>query len=203
MHFSHFRLDGPLDLLPRVHPLLTKYCSGYVVGHERSKGKAKKLHFHMHLEHKIHIDNLRKAFRKVLPKEEFKFALSNMRSFCAKNIAYCIKGSLVTFEGIEPEVIAEAKLITKKIKKEKGWTLVKKCRLYIEEVLSAKYLAGDKEQPDVYLEKISDKRVIIKHALDFFKARELSYPLRSWMDKLYIEILMENGYENLAINYYE
>lgn len=201
MHFSHFRLDGPLDLLPRVLPLLTKYCSGYVVGHERSKGKSKKLHFHMHLEHTIHIDTFRKKFRKALPLG--KFALSKMRSFCAKNIAYCIKGSLVASEGIEPEVIAEAKLITKRIKKEKGWTLVKKCRLYIEEVLSAKYLADDKEQPDVYLEKISDKRVIIKHALDFFKARELSYPLRTWMDKLYIEILMENGFENIAINYYE
>ena len=199
MHFSHFRLDGPLDLLPRVHPLLTKYCSGYVVGHERSKGKSKKLHFHMHLEHNIHIDNLRKKFRKVLPKEDYKFALSQMRSFCAKNIAYCIKGSLVASEGIEPEVIAEAKLITTRIKKEKGWTLVKKCRLYTESVLFEEC----KEQPDVYLEKISDKRVIIKHALDFFKARELSYPLRTWMDKLYIEILMENGFENIAINYYE
>jgi len=201
MYFSHFRLDGPLDLLPTVLPVVTKYCTGYVVGHERSKGKSKKLHFHMHLEHKIHIDNLRKAFRKVLPLG--KLTLSKMRSFCAKNIAYCIKNNLIQFHGIEPEVIAEAKLIVQKFKKEKGWTLIKKCRVYTEELLSAKYLTEGKEKPDVYLQKISDKRVIIKHALEFFKARELSYPLRSWMDKLYIEILMENGFQELAIDYYE
>jgi len=127
-----------------------------------------------------------------------------MRTFCAKNIAYCIKNNLIEVFNIEPEVIAEAKLIVQKFKKEKGWTLVKKCRVYIEELLFQKYVTDLKtEDVNLYLSNISQKRVIVGLALDFFKNRELSYPLKSWMDKLWIEILMQNGFEQQAIDYYE
>jgi len=200
MYFSHYRLDGPLSLYEKIEPVLKKYCSGYVVGHEKSK-RSKKLHFHIHCEHTCHIDTLRKKFRKVLPLG--KMALSKMRTFVAKNIAYCIKNLLHCFHGIDPEPLEEAKRIVKTFKKQKGWRLTKKCRVYVEESLQKLYLDVKVPDPNKYLDKIKDKRHIIKLALNFFTEQGLSYPLRSWMNKMYIELLIENDCMEMAIDYYE
>jgi len=53
------------------------------------------------------------------------------------------------------------------------------------------------------IEKIKLKRPIIQIALYWFKELGLSYPLKSWMDKMYIQLLMSFDLIDTAVDFYE
>ncbi len=198
MYFSHIRIDGPISIFSEIETVLDKYASAYVCGHELSK-KSKKPHFHIHMEHSKHIDSVRRAYRRVLPMlSRTQLTVSKMRETVKKNITYCIKNNLHKSFNISDELLDAAKLDIAKFKRQKGMRLTEKCVEYIGEVLLKKFPDAENMIMQVKL-----KRPVIKIALKWFQMECLSYPIKSWMDKMYIQLLMDFDLIEDAIDYYE
>ncbi len=198
MYFSHIRIDGSISIFSEIEKVLVKYATSYVCGHELSK-KSKKPHFHIHIEHSKHIDSVRRAFRRVLPMlSRTQLTVSKMRETVKKNITYCIKNNLHKSFNISDELLDAAKLDIAKFKRQKGMRLTQKCVEHIGEVLLKKF-------PDIenMIMQIKLKRPVIKIALNWFQEECLSYPIKSWMDKMYIQLLMNFDLIEDAIDYYE
>jgi len=202
MYFSHVRIDGPISIFSEIEKVLTKYAVAYVCGHELSK-KSKKPHFHIHVEHSKHRDNVRRAFRRVLPMlSRTQLTVSAMRETVKKNIMYCIKNHLHKCFKVSLELINEAKEGIVKFNRQKGMRLTEKCVEHIGEKLIS--IFGQKESGiENMIMNIKLKRPVISIALCWFKEQGLSYPLKSWMDKMYIQLLMDFDLLETAIDFYE
>lgn len=198
MYFSHVRIDGPKSLYDKILPVLKHYAVACVTGFEFSK-KSKKPHFHIHMEHKQTICSVRKGFRRMLPDlARTQLTVSAMRSTVVKNVMYCIKNLDYWNRGIPQETIDEALAGIKKYKRQKGMRLTEKCVEEISEKLEKTFT----DVEDLHM-KIKLKRPVIKLALEWFKNEDLNYPLKSWMDKMYIQLLMHFDLVEDAIDYYE
>lgn len=199
MYFSHVRIDGPISLFCEIEKVLSKWTTAWVCGHELSK-KSKKPHFHIHIEHEKHTDTIRRAFRRVLPMlERTQLTVSKMRETVKKNIMYCIKNTLHKKFNISDQLITEAQQGVHKFKRQKNMRLTEKCVEHITDKLLKDF--GDNVEK--LIEKIKLKRPIIQIALYWFKELGLSYPLKSWMDKMYIQLLMSFDLIDTAVDFYE
>lgn len=202
MYFSHVRIDGPISIFTEIEKVLTKYAVAYVCGHELSK-KSKKPHFHIHVEHSKHRDNMRRTFRRVLPMlSRTQLTVSAMRETVNKNIMYCIKNHLHKSFNVSEEVISEAMKGVVKFNRQKGMRLTEKCVEHIGEELFQIYGKKDSGVENMIM-NIKLKRPVISIALCWFKDQSLSYPTKTWMDKMYIQLLMEFDLLETAIDYYE
>jgi len=199
MYFSHVRIDGPISLFSEIEKVLSKWTTAWVCGHELSK-KSKKPHFHIHIEHEKHTDTIRRAFRRVLPMlKRTQLSVSKMRDTVKKNIMYCIKNHLHKKCNISDDLILEAREGIKTFNRQKGMRLTEKCVEHITEELLSVF--GDNVENLVMNIKL--KRPIIQIALYWFKELGLSYPLKSWMDKMYIQLLMSFDLIDTAVDFYE
>ncbi len=112
---------------------------------------------------------------------------------------YCIKNNLHKSVNISEEAISDAMKGVAKFKRQKGMRLTEKCVEHIGEMLIKKF----PDDPENMVLNIRLKRPIIKMALYWFQSESLSYPLKSWMDKMYIQLLMSFDLIEDAVDYYE
>jgi len=186
------RIDGPISMLKSLVEHLKKKSSAYVIGHEVSK-KSKKEHYHIHVEHKITRDTLRRYFRKQFPNsKQMGLYIGEIKTNTQKNIDYCIKGKKVhcSDEQAFEAYLKQSAINIEKFNRQKGMTLIQKATEYITNTLS------HTTDSNAYL---LDKGNILLHTLKWFKQEKLTYPTRQWMHKFYVHILMENELAEQAV----
>jgi len=191
---SHLRIDGPISNLPELIKNLKNISSTFIIGHELKK-VSKEPHFHVHLEHKIARDNVRKKFRIYYPKsKQMGLYVSHIKKTTQKNITYCIKNKMVHNENISLDLINIAKKEIIKFNREKGMTLIQKCAKHIYDV--------NEQIPGTTKSYLLSKYEIVLQTLKWFKKEKLSYPAKAWLHKFYVHLLMENGLEEAAVHEY-
>lgn len=192
---SHLRIDGPISMLPDLIGHLKKKSTGYIIGHETSK-KSKKEHFHVHMEHKLTRDTIRRYFRKQYPKsKQMGLYIGEIKKTTQANIDYCIKNKMVhcSDEQVFEDKLKQSKINIEKFNRQKNMSLIEKACEHIYDKLS------HKSESKSYL---LDKPDIILHTLKWFKENKLTYPTKAWMHKFYVHILMENDLEEAAVSEY-
>jgi len=191
---SHLRIDGPISELKTLIINLKKISSVFIIGHELKK-VSKVPHYHVHFEHKIARDTVRRKFRKAYPNsKQMGLYVSEIKKDAQTNITYCIKTKMVHNQGVPLEMINIAKEKIIKYNSQKGMTLIQKCAEHIYSI--------NEDTPAVTKSYLIDKYRIVLQTLKWFKQEKLSYPAKAWLHKFYVHLLMENDLEEAAVHEY-
>jgi len=186
MQTSQLRIDLPLEQQPILIKHLKKYSSTWLIGHETSK-KSKKSHFHIHFQHKKHIDTVRRYFRKQYSElSQMGFYLKHIKTTNAKSMAYVIKDGNYTQSGITEEELTEATEIVKTYQQEENLR-----------TLREKIIYRLNEHPDNKQWFVNTE--VMLAILIIFKKKNLSYPSQSWIKQCIVSYWMQDPTRTLAI----
>ena len=186
MQTSQLRINLPLNDKADLLKVLKKYTSEYVIGHEISKKDIS--HFHVHFNHKKHIDTIRRKFRKTYPQiKQMGIYLRSTKENDVKSISYVIKDGNYSQEGIPDETMEAAIELVSLFKEEESLKTLR------DKIL---YRLNQQENNKNWLLNTEVMLAILK----IFKERNLAYPSQSWIKQCIVSYWMQDPARTLAMN---